>query len=348
MNFESWEVGTAVKIAAMRSVRLKLVVCSKVFLVILHNDAKANSRGGACCMESDNIGPVSSWTLFPTRPIEVFAAVTAGVLSLFQFLAPVSAEPIPSAVGAQLAQAVCGEPEIAVTPLAGGRTQFSISDPCRAGQSVTFKYVGVPFERKVGVDGRLDFLLDCFAGDSSPVEIAFQDGSIFSRNAEARDMGRVSKISVLWAANVNLDIHAFEYAASFGKPGHVWAASPSSPEDARSLARSEGRGRGFMSHVSDGGNAGSHLEVYTFWHHRRQTQGVIRLALDYASRGSIPQGDACGNGALAEVEFVTLRLSRTGEFSRTAGIFEAAACGTALSEQARFSTKAIPDLFIKN
>ncbi|MCG8597406.1 MAG: hypothetical protein MI785_23960 [Kiloniellales bacterium] len=248
----------------------------------------------------------------------------------------------------QLAQESCGEPTITVLPLSGGRTQFSITDPCRAGQTVTFTYVGVPFQRRMDSAGRLDFILDCFAGDGSPVQIGFQDGSTFSRNAVARDMGRVSKVSVLWSANVNLDIHAFEYAAGFGKPGHVWAAAPSSPEDARSMARAEGRGRGFISHVSDGGNAGSHLEVYTFWHHRRQNSGVVRLALDYASRGSMPEGETCGNGRMAEVEFLVLKLSRGGEFSRTDGVFEAAACGATLSEQARYSTKAIPDLFINN
>ncbi|MDJ0945901.1 MAG: hypothetical protein QNJ30_20735 [Kiloniellales bacterium] len=267
--------------------------------------------------------------------------------SLGSFVAPSSA----GIDGAQLSQARvadCAEPSITTQPMAGGRTRFSIADPCRAGQTVTFTYVGVPFQRKVDSGGRLDFILDCFAGDGSPVQIGFEDGSTFSRNAVARDMARVSKVSVLWSANVNLDIHAFEYAAGFGKPGHVWAAAPSSPEDSRRLSREEGQGRGFISHVSDGGNLGSHLEVYTFWHHRRQNGGVIRLALDYASRGSMPQGETCGGGRMAEVEFLVLKLSRGGEFSRTEGVFQPAACGAPLSEEARYSTKAIPDLFIDN
>ena len=288
---------------------------------------------------------------FSAQFLGMLTVLLAVVAALVFFLAPSSARTEAGKGSLQLAQSQptgCAEPSIAVLPLAGGRTQFSITDPCRAGQMVTFTYVGVPFQRKVDGAGRLDFILDCFAGDGSPVEIGFQDGSTFSRNAVARDMGRISKVSVLWSANVNLDIHAFEYAASFGKPGHVWAAAPSSPEDARSVARAEGRGRGFISHVSDGGNVGSHLEVYTFWHHRRQDRGVIRLALDFASRGSMPQGENCGSGRMAEVEFLVLRLSRGGEFSRTEGVFQRAACGAPLSEQARYSTKAIPDLFIDN
>lgn len=287
----------------------------------------------------------------PAQLLGMLTVLLAVVAALVFFLAPSSARTEAGKGSLQLAQSQptgCAEPSIAVLPLAGGRTQFSITDLCRAGQMVTFTYVGVPFQRKVDGAGRLDFILDCFAGDGSPVEIGFQDGSTFSRNAVARDMGRISKVSVLWSANVNLDIHAFEYAASFGKPGHVWAAAPSSPEDARSVARAEGRGRGFISHVSDGGNVGSHLEVYTFWHHRRQDRGVIRLALDFASRGSMPQGENCGSGRMAEVEFLVLRLSRGGEFSRTEGVFQRAACGAPLSEQARYSTKAIPDLFIDN
>lgn len=296
-------------------------------------------------------GPLLNRVPFPAKLAGMLAVVAPVAAALVSFLGSTSAGTEAGSERAQLAQSQptgCAEPSIAVLPLAGGRTRFSITDPCRAGQMVTFTYVGVPFQRKVDSGGRLDFILDCFAGDGSPVEIGFQDGSTFSRNAVARDMGRVSKISVLWSANVNLDLHAFEYAASFGKPGHVWAASPSSPEDARSVARAEGRGRGFISHVSDGGNLGSHLEVYTFWHHRRQDRGVIRLALDYASRGSTPQGETCGSGRMAEVEFLVLRLSRGGEFSRTEGVFQRAACGAPLSEQARYSTKAIPDLFIDN
>ena len=289
----------------------------------------------------------SSEVLFPAKLVGSLAVTIAALASLASFVAPSSAE----TDGAQLAQsspASCAEPAIGVQPLAGGRSRFSIADPCRAGQAVTFKYVGVSFQRKVGSDGRLDFILDCFAGDRSPVEIGFEDGSTLSRNAVARDMARVSKVSVLWSANVNLDIHAFEYAARFGKPGHVWAAAPSSPDDARRVSRAEGRGRGFISHVSDGGNLGSHLEVYTFWHHRRQDGGVIRLALDYASRGSTPQGETCGSGPMAEVEFLVLKLTRGAEFSRTEGAFQPAACGAPLSEEARYSSKAIPDLFIDN
>lgn len=249
----------------------------------------------------------------------------------------------------QLAQAgsgSCGDSEITVVPLAGGRTLFSVNDPCRAGQAVSFTYAGIPFQRALDAQGRLDFTLDCFAGDGTPVAIAFQDGSTFTRNAVARDMNRVSKISVLWSAPVNLDLHAFEYAANFGKLGHVWAGAPSSPDMAKQNGRDEGRGRGFMGFKSDGRNGANHLEVYTFWHHRRETSGVVRLALDYESRGFTPNGETCGSGRFAEVAFLVLKFSNGGQFKRSEGAFEAAACGTALSEQARYNDKAIPDLFL--
>lgn len=253
------------------------------------------------------------------------------------------------AAGPQVAQAVsgpCGDPTITVLPLPGGRSQFSITDACRARQTVRFDYAGVPFLQVLDAAGRLDFILDCFAGDGTPVEIAFQDGSVFTRNAVARDMKRVSKISVLWSAEVNLDLHAFEYAAALGKRGHVWAGAPSSPDLARQNGRAEERGQGFMSHVSAGLNGESKLEVYTFWHHRRQPRGVVRLALDFESRGSTPNGETCGGGRLAEVRFLVLQLTNGGQFTRSQGAFEAAACGVSLSDQARYNDKAIPDLFV--
>ena len=78
---------------------------------------------------------------------------------------------------AQTEPGSCGESEITVVPLAGGRTLFSINDPCRARQAVSFTYAGIPFQRALDAHGRLDFTLDCFAGDGTPVAIAFQDGS---------------------------------------------------------------------------------------------------------------------------------------------------------------------------
>ncbi len=230
--------------------------------------------------------------------------------------------------------------------MSGGRSQFSITDACRAQQTVRFSYAGVLFQQVMDAGGRLDFVLDCFAGDGTPVEIAFQDGSVFTRNAVALDMKRVSKVSVLWSAEVNLDLHAFEYAAAMGKLGHVWAGAPSSPDLARQNGRADGRGQGFMSHVSEGRNGESKLEVYTFWHQRRQPRGVVRLALDYESRGSMPNGETCDGGRFAEIRFLVLMLSKGGQSTRSQGVFEAVACGVPLGEQARYSDKAIPDLFI--
>lgn len=273
-------------------------------------------------------------------------ASLAIILSLASLIPEPAEAEAPRPQTAQAVSGPCGDPTITVLPLPGGRSQFSITDACRARQTVTFNYAGVPFQQVLDAAGRLDFILDCFAGDGTPVQIAFQDGSVFSRNAVARDMKRVSKISVLWSAEVNLDLHAFEYAAALGKRGHVWAGAPSSPDLARQNGRAEERGQGFMSHVSSGLNGESKLEVYTFWHHRRQPRGVVRLALDYESRGSTPDGETCGGGRLAEVRFLVLQLSQGGQFTRSQGAFEAAACGVSLSEQARYADKAIPDLFI--
>jgi hypothetical protein len=63
--------------------------------------------------------------------------------------------------------------------------------------------------------------------------------------------------------------------------------------------------------VSGGLPAGDQVEVYTFLHAREQTAGVIKMALDYASRYEAPPNkESCGTGLFSELEYQVLVLAR--------------------------------------
>ncbi len=247
----------------------------------------------------------------------------------------------------KLDRANCPLPELSGEPLDGGRMNLRAHAACQANQTIRITYGGAELIRTLDASGNLDFTLDCFAGVSSAVEVRFADGTKKSIPAVAYEFDKISKIAVIWRAAVNLDLHVFEYAARVSQPGHLWAKSASTLAAARSLARAEHRGHGFLSSVDSEENPGDKIEVYTFLHDDEQISGAIGLALDYETRGETPQGATCGTGALAEVDFQVVVLPRGGNPARQSGVLTRVDCGTKLTADTRFSQSALPSLRIR-
>lgn len=239
----------------------------------------------------------------------------------------------------------CGEPEIATEPLAGGRMKLTVKADCRPGQEVRLAYGGATLRYKLDSAGSLSTVLDCFAGASSPVELQVGDSARKSVPVTALDLDRVTKVAVVWQAPVNLDLHAFEYAALPGGKGHVWAGSPGSAAVAKDA--NDKRGHGFLSTADGGQSLGDKVEVYTFFHDDTQTSGAVTLALDYASRGETPADAACGKGALAEIPYWVGVLKRGASFNRENGLIAAATCGSKIGADVRFNQSVLPVIRIR-
>lgn len=241
----------------------------------------------------------------------------------------------------------CTEAAITTEPLSGGRMHIGITSTCRAGQAVTIAYGGAELVRALDAGGRLDMALDLFAGAGVAAEVKFADGGRRSLATAAKDLERVSKVAVLWRAPVDLDLHAFEYAARDNEHGHVFAARPSSLETAEKDMRAEHRGRGFLSVSDRSAPAGDRLEVYTFVHAEEQSGGVVPLAVDYVSRGGVATDPMCGKATLAEVPFRLVMRLRNGQVTRHAGTIAAAECGARIEAAARLNPSTLPALQIR-
>lgn len=163
------------------------------------------------------------------------------------------------------------------------------------------------------------------------------DGTREALDLRSNDLGNVAKIAVIWQQPVDLDLHALEYAAQRGGPGHVWAKAPGQSEQALRTTQSTGRGRGFISQSDDGSNRGDKIEVYTFWLSEQQRSGVVELSIDYATRGSTPSGDHCGNGPLASIPVTVVRSIPGQPVSRTDALLAALPCGQPLAELIRYN-----------
>jgi hypothetical protein len=282
---------------------------------------------------------MSGWRLTVVSLGLLFAAPCAGA---FASPGPISlsakAPPITRA-------AACAPAQIAAAPLPGGLMQITIQSPCRQRQTIRLLYAGIEFVRRLDPDGRLTTQVDCVAGDEFPVDLFFEDGSTTSLSVAALDLGRVTKVAVLWKAPVNLDLHAFEYAARPDMPGHVWVGAPSSAIEAQRRIEQTRRGHGFLSSSSTGTESGTKIEVYTFWRHPEQKNGVVSMAIDYESRARAPQDpDTCGSGLYSEVKYETLLFDRKSSIKRQFGSFAPLECNIQLGGLARFNNKTVPEI----
>ena len=242
----------------------------------------------------------------------------------------------------------CDAAKVSASPLPGGRLQIAIDSPCRRAQNVTLQYGGYDIVRRIGPGGQANVALDLFMGTAATVTAAFADGSSLVLDAGAGGMSDVSKVALIWQSPVDLDLHALEGGGAFGKQGHRWSGAVSTMDAAKADSTENGRGAGFMSSIDDGAHEGTKIEVYTFVHSPEQDTGAVSMLIDYASRGAKPQGEMCGQGALAEIPFTVVILDRKGRTATENGIVPAAKCGEALAGNARYLRGAVPDLRFRN
>ncbi len=225
--------------------------------------------------------------------------------------------------------------------------RLAITSSCRANQDVQLAYGGAVLIRRLDSGGHLEFALDCFDGAASDLLVTFADGNTERRPVVAQDLDKLSKVAVIWSAPVNLDLHAFEYSAGIGKAGHVWERAASMLVTAREIAAGSRRGRGYLSTGDDGRGLGDKLEVYTFLHQDEQASGVVAMGLDYETRGEVPSGMTCGNGAFAAIRYQVVTRGRRGQTARENGILSAAPCGAKIGSQVRFDPFLLPAIRVQ-
>jgi chromosome segregation ATPase len=240
----------------------------------------------------------------------------------------------------------CKNIDLATEPLEGGRIRLNINAPCHAGETIAITYDIARFEQRLDEQGRMKFVLDLFAGIEQPASISFPDGYEKKIALSSPDIDSVTKVALVWKAPVDLDLHALEYDAKRVSYGHIWAGSPASARDAAEEAATSRRGRGFLSFADDGSTPGTHLEVYTFLPVAGQMSGRIRLSLDYASRGTKPDGAFCGSGKYASIAYTLIRKPTGRPAEKSDGTLPAVPCGVPLSDQERYNSDLVKDLIL--
>jgi hypothetical protein len=189
----------------------------------------------------------------------------------------------------------CAAPTIEIASQSGGQLQLRIQSPCRKGELVIGRYGQIIIMERFDGNGNLAFQLDCFLGDRE-VDLTFMNNWRTTNHFCSTVDNALTKVAIVWRDRVDLDLHAFEYAAAPGSDYDRSARNPSSYQMAQSEYLLSGRSHGFMSTASDGQELGHNVEVYTLPHHPAEPRGLITMAVGLGSRKSAAGGESCSSG----------------------------------------------------
>lgn len=182
-------------------------------------------------------------------------------------------------------------------PVAAAMVSLSLSAPCFPNERVTVHHNGMVFTHVTNESGALDLTVPALAKEAVFV-IAFSNGEGGVAQTTVEDLQEFDRVVLQWKGRTGFEIHAREYGADYGDPGHVWIGA------ARDLATAASGQGGFITRHGDADAPEALLaEVYTFPSAMAQQTGGVALSVE-----TEVHADNCG----LEIEAQTLQLMEGG------------------------------------
>lgn len=109
-------------------------------------------------------------------------------------------------------------------PAAMASARLSVAAPCYGNQRVTVHHSGLIFTDTTDEAGNLTVVVPAMAANAVFV-VAFQNGRGAVAMTAIDDFDQVARVAVQWSGAPGFQLHAREFGAAYGEPGHVWADS---------------------------------------------------------------------------------------------------------------------------
>ncbi|NNU79237.1 hypothetical protein HMH01_02185 [Halovulum dunhuangense] len=200
--------------------------------------------------------------------------------------------------------------DLALQVQIGAEIVGSVSSPCRPDSPFIVEHEGLAFTAFTDGDGVANFVVPALVTNAT-VRVSFPDGAASDARAVVEGMTRMTRVAVVWADPVDVDLHASEYGAARGADGHVWAGN------ARNYRLARRSGGGYLTALGPLDGDGIRAEVYTLFETLRTEAGEITLDL-------VPVADAC-----AAEPVIRVQRSEGAEIVATTDMFlDAVTCGT--------------------
>lgn len=173
---------------------------------------------------------------------------------------------------------------VRAVPVADASAHLSIQAPCFPDTQVRVQHSKLEFTALTGADGKLEVIIPVLQQQASfTIKIAGGLNSIAV--TDVPDAGNWTRVALQWQGANDLSMHAREFGAEPGAPGHVWADHPGNPSTGSTLLRlGDGKGERPLT-----------AEIYSF----PRAMGLTGLVTLTAQASVTPEN--CGQDVLAEV-----------------------------------------------
>ncbi|WP_420396566.1 hypothetical protein [Nioella sp.] len=179
----------------------------------------------------------------------------------------------------------------------GAIVALDIMDPCQPHSRVIIEHSGLNLTGRTDVMGLLTMDVPVFENPAF-FTIRMPDGASDSSLAIVPDLDSYYRVGLQWNEDRALELHAMEFGATYGDPGHIWL------DHAGSVDRAVAGEGGFVMQVGDADVDNPMLaQIYSFPRDALDGNGNVRLTIE------APVTEAnCGQDTLAR----TLELEEDG------------------------------------
>lgn len=161
--------------------------------------------------------------------------------------------------------------------------------PCHRNAFFVIHHMQMAFSGQTDADGNASMRAPALSSEAS-FSISFANVEVATTALTVADVGLYDRAVLQWRGNDNLQLHALEFGAKIGDPGHIWSASTTSAELAV-----KGQ-RGFILRLGATEADIPYLaEIYTFPSGLLNRDGAISLAV-----GAVVTQSNCGREVDAE------------------------------------------------
>lgn len=147
---------------------------------------------------------------------------------------------------------------VTATPGPAALIDLAVSAPCLPSERIVIHHEGMMFTGQTDADGQAKVIVPALKVESV-VMTSFADGTTIMTPTSTPSLNFYDRVVLQWQGNAGLQVHAFEYGATYNQDGHVWAGRP------QSIATAAAGDGGFIMQVGVADALNPMLaEVYTF------------------------------------------------------------------------------------
>ncbi len=110
------------------------------------------------------------------------------------------------------------------TPINGALVNVSLSAPCAPNERLTVHHNGMLFTETTDDTGELFFTVPALA-EQAVFIMAFSNGDGAVAQANIDDISEYDRVVLQWRGEMGFELHAREFGADYGQPGHVWSGA---------------------------------------------------------------------------------------------------------------------------